>query len=77
MLSKIMNSFNFLGSKNFIVCAREGGQTQHIFFLRRISRSEIRNSPKAMADFTDIIVAPENTGLAPKSIFKKANCKNK
>src|SRR3989344_1803840 len=36
-----------------------------------------RNSPKAMADFTDIIVAPENTGLAPKSIFKKANCKNK
>src|SRR3990167_5506552 len=36
-----------------------------------------RNSPKATADFTDIIVAPENTGLAPKSISKKANCKNK
>src|SRR3989344_8685382 len=36
-----------------------------------------RNSPKAMADFTDIIVAPENTGLAPKRIFKKANCNNK
>src|SRR3989338_3742264 len=36
-----------------------------------------RNSPKATADFTDIIVAPENTGLAPKSTSKKANCKNK
>src|SRR3989344_4438108 len=36
-----------------------------------------RSSQKETADFTDIIVAPENTGLAPKSIFKKANCKNK
>src|SRR3989338_7590196 len=36
-----------------------------------------RNSPKATADFTDIIVAHESTGLAPRSISKKANCKNK
>src|SRR3989344_6490854 len=36
-----------------------------------------RNSPKAMADFIAITVAPENTGLAPKNISKKANCKNK
>src|SRR3989338_6483505 len=36
-----------------------------------------RNSPKATADFTDIIVARANTGLAPKSISKKTNCKNK
>src|SRR3989338_4809701 len=36
-----------------------------------------RNSPKATADFTDIIVAPENMELAPKSISKKTNCKNK
>src|SRR3989338_8522568 len=36
-----------------------------------------RNSPKATADFTAIIVARANMGLAPKSIFKKANCKNK
>src|SRR3989339_454790 len=36
-----------------------------------------RNSPKATADFTDIIVAHANTGLAPKRISKKTNCKNK
>src|SRR3989344_1517747 len=36
-----------------------------------------RNSPKATADFIDIIVAPENMGLAPKSISKKTNCKNR
>src|SRR3989338_2931094 len=36
-----------------------------------------RNSPKATADFTDIIVAHESTGLAPRSISKKTNCKNK
>src|SRR3989338_551195 len=36
-----------------------------------------RNSPKETADFTDIIVAQENTGLAPRNISKKANCKNK
>src|SRR3989338_605803 len=35
------------------------------------------NSPKATADFTNIIVAHESTGLAPKSISKKKNCKNK
>src|SRR3989344_3361056 len=36
-----------------------------------------RNSPKATAAYIAIIVAPENTGLAPKSIFKRVNCKNK
>src|SRR3989338_10030606 len=47
------------------------------FSIVHAARCSRRNSPKATADFTDIIVAPENTELAPKSISKKANCKNK
>src|SRR3989338_10671669 len=47
------------------------------FSIARAVKCSRRNSPKATADFTDIIVALENTGLAPKSISKKANCKNK
>src|SRR3972149_7261964 len=47
------------------------------FSIARAAQCSRRNSPKATADFTDIIVAHESTGLAPKSISKKANCKNK
>src|SRR3989338_5788799 len=47
------------------------------FSIARAAQCSRHNSPKETADFTDIIVAPENTGLAPKSISKKTNCKNK
>src|SRR3989338_5142676 len=47
------------------------------FSIALAAQCSRRNSPKATADFTDIIVAHESMGLAPKSIFKKTNCKNK
>src|SRR3989338_2745456 len=47
------------------------------YSIARAAQCSRRNSPKETADFTDIIVAHANTGLAPKSISKKANCKNK
>src|SRR3989338_481999 len=47
------------------------------FLIARAAQCSRRNLPKATADFTAIIVARANTGLAQKSIFKKANCKNK
>src|SRR3989338_5593405 len=47
------------------------------FSIALAAQCSRRNSPKATAAYIAIIVAPENTGLAPKSISKKANCKNK
>src|SRR3989338_8310835 len=47
------------------------------FSIARAVQCSRRNSPKATVDFTAITVAPENMGLAPKSISKKTNCKNK
>src|SRR3989344_4741191 len=47
------------------------------FSIALAAQCSRRNSPKETEDSTDIIVAPENMGLAPKSISKKANCKNK
>src|SRR3990167_7788412 len=47
------------------------------FSTARAVQCSRRNSPKATADYIAIIVAPENMGLAPKSISKKTNCKNR
>src|SRR3989338_6709173 len=47
------------------------------FSIALAAQCSRRNSPKATEDFTATIVAHESTGLAPKSISKKMNCKNK
>src|SRR3989338_7994457 len=47
------------------------------FSIARAVQCSRRNSPKGTVACIAIIVAHESTGLAPKSIFKKANCKNR